>query len=156
MKPRRILRIAGIDIFAEPSTLLLVLLIVLYLGPEYAEFISWGGYVLAAATGFLLLGCVLIHELSHALIAKFVYHYHVPSITFFMFGGATRIDDESIGNVKKGIKGEWQFALAGPATNFLLAFAFDAATLIAVDVHVWLGVTFAYLAITNVVLGVFN
>lgn len=155
MKSRKLFGIAGIDIYADPLVLILVFLLGISFLSQYS-FSSWTGYVLGAMVGILLLVCVLIHELSHALVAKFVYHHSVPSITFFILGGATAIDDSEESAATNGLRGELVFTLAGPIASFLIAGFFYIIAPAVPRAPEEIGTIVNHLAFMNIVLGIFN
>lgn len=148
MKSWRLFRIAGIDINVHWSFLGLVLLIAVSFGMQHPS-----EYMLGVLAAVLLVGCVFIHELSHALVAKFAYRHPVPSITFFGLGGATAIGDSKGGH---DLRGELVFTLAGPVASFLLAGMFYFISLAFGGVHARVSITAGYLAFVNVALGIFN
>jgi Zn-dependent protease len=152
----RIVRVAGIDVFAHWSVLILLGMIIVHIAPEYALLFSSWGYVFAAATALGMLFSILFHEISHLLVAKFVYKHKVQSIVFFLVGGGTHIGEEENTGEQQLLRGEWVFSLAGPAASFLFAGALQVAAPLAVQVHIGLGVMFYYLAILNVTIGAFN
>ncbi|HUF12361.1 MAG TPA: site-2 protease family protein [Longimicrobiales bacterium] len=115
--------------------------------------LSKSAYLLMGAmAAILFFTSLLIHELSHALVAR-AKGIHVAGITLFIFGGVARTSREA---TTPG--DEFQIAGAGPLTSLLLGGVFWAVTyygaLLGLDASV---VTVAgYLAILNVVLAVFN
>lgn len=103
--------IAGIPIGLHSMTTWLVA------GLCFVSLISSGG---AAALGMflmlLILGVVVLaHELGHALVAKRL-GIHVQSITLYPFGGMAHM-----AMIPERGREELVIALAGPATNLLLA-----------------------------------
>ena len=64
---------------------------------------------------------VLLHELSHSIIAK-RYGYKVRQIILFVFGGVSDIRDEP----KEEYKKEFTIAIVGPISSFALAGLFAA------------------------------
>jgi Zn-dependent protease len=92
----RIGQIAGVDVFVRSSWWLVAGLIAVTLAPAIDNVQpGLGGwkYVAGLAFAVLLYLSVLLHEASHALMAK---HYGLPvkSITLHFLGGATEIEDE--------------------------------------------------------------
>src|ERR1700674_2196280 len=75
----------------------------------------WGPGLMTSA---LFFGSLVIHEMAHSVIAK---HYKIPvvSITLFFFGGVSRIGREPSRALE-----EFNIAVAGPLSNFLLAGGF--------------------------------
>jgi Zn-dependent protease len=71
--------------------------------------------------GIILFISVLLHELSHSIVAK-RYGFKVRQIILFVFGGVSDIQDEPREDYKK----EFAIAIVGPISSFALAglFAF--------------------------------
>jgi Zn-dependent protease/CBS domain-containing protein len=72
---------------------------------------------------------VLLHELSHSIVAK-RYGYKVRQIILFVFGGVSDIRDEP----KEEYKKEFTIAIVGPISSFALAGLFAVAWLVLVQV----------------------
>jgi Zn-dependent protease len=147
-----IARIRGIDIRIHWSWVFIFWLITWAVQGVFAEFVdSWSdGERVAAALGASLLFFVsiLLHELSHALVAQ-SYGLRVPSITLFVLGGVAALADEA-----KNARQELLVALAGPAMSFALAGVYGLAWLAlrGQDISVIAG----YLSLINFALGLFN
>jgi Zn-dependent protease len=97
-------RVAGIDLFLHPSFLLLPLFVLLQGGGAFSL------VVLAA-----VFGCVVLHELGHALMAR-RYGIGTADITLYPIGGVARLD-----RMPRGGGPELAIALAGPAVNLAIA-----------------------------------
>lgn len=145
-------RVRGIEIRIHWSWLIILWLITWAVQGVFAEFVeSWSGAqrtvaALVAATFFFV--SILLHELSHALVAQ-SYGLRVPSITLFVFGGLAVIGEES-----RNAREELVIAVAGPLMSFVLSGVFGVAWLLlrGQDIAVVAG----YLSLINLALGVFN
>jgi Zn-dependent protease len=71
-----------------------------------------------AAAALLLFASVLIHELSHSLVAKAL-QMRVQDITLFIFGGVSNIASEV-----RSARDEFVISAVGPLTSFALAVLF--------------------------------
>jgi Zn-dependent protease len=99
-------RIAGIDVYVHPSFLLVLLFPgVLTGGPLM---------LLLVLAGF---GCVLLHELGHALMAR-RFGIGTEDITLYPIGGVARLR-----RMPRAPGAELLIALAGPAVNFAIVAA---------------------------------
>ncbi len=149
----RIGRIAGIDILIHPSWLLVFALLTWSLseGLFLEENPDWdpaAGWAAGVATSLLFFSSILLHELSHSLVAR-RYGLDVRSITLFIFGGVSALKDEP-----KTPADELRIALVGPLTSFLLAALFAIAGVALWDTAV--DSAAFYLALINALLGIFN
>jgi Zn-dependent protease/CBS domain-containing protein len=151
----RVLSIAGIPLRVHPSWLLIYALLTWTLAvgyfpravPELPTSTYWAN---ALAAALLLFVSVLLHELSHSLVAH-GRGIAVREITLHVFGGVSHLGDEP-----RSPRDEFLIAVVGPLTSFGLA-----ATLLGLSA--WEGIPAGptraivmYLAITNAAIGVFN
>lgn len=151
----RLGRLLGVEIRIDSSWLLIFLLVTWTLAagyfprsyPDRPALLYWA---VGLATSLLFFASVLLHELSHSLVAR-SQGEKVERITLFLFGGAAQIADEPHNALS-----EFAMAVAGPLASFVLAVG---------AAVVWLALrgfvplfagAFYYLAIINVGLGVFN
>lgn len=153
----RIGRLFGIDIRLDASWLIIFVLILISLAGHFGiqhedvpEPRRWG---LAAAATLLFFFCILIHELSHSLVAR-VRGMDVHGITLFIFGGVSHLKGEP-----KRPRDEFLMAIVGPLASALLAgiFWFVAVLLpkgsLEREASEWLGTINLVLAAFNLVPG---
>ena len=116
-------RIFGINIHVDASWILIFLLVTWSLAsgllpawhPEWSAGLRW---VVALAASLLFFVSILLHELSHSLVAK-AYGLPVRRITLFLFGGVSNIEPEP-----PTPKIEFLMAVVGPITSILLGMIF--------------------------------
>ncbi|MCL5102843.1 MAG: site-2 protease family protein [Armatimonadetes bacterium] len=150
-------KILGFEISMDWSWLLIFFLVVYtlangYFPTFYPSFTMATNWLMGVLAAVLLFVSVLIHELSHSVIAR-SYGTEIRGITLFLFGGMSQAADEP-----KSAREEFWMALAGPLTSFLLAVIFYLIGGLGVDMG-WPGPLVAvlgYLAMINVLLGAFN
>ncbi len=155
IKGLRIGRVFGIEISIDPSWLVIAFLFSWSFYLQFAlrfEDLDQGVLiVMAGATALVFFGSVLLHELSHSVMARRL-GVEVEGITLFLFGGVSKMKMEA-----SKPRDEFLIAVVGPLTSLLLAAAF------------WLVVTLGsgvlsplvlfplgYLGWLNLLLGVFN
>jgi len=115
--------IAGIDIAADPSLLIIFFLITFSLAegvfpawhPGWTGEVCWLTAVGAAVLYFI---SVLTHELSHALVGR-VCGVEIRQITLFMFGGVAQMEGEP-----PSWRAELGMAIVGPLTSLVLGILF--------------------------------
>ena len=111
-------RIFGIEIGLHYSWVIIAVLITFSLVGYFEEHSAhWGQAVIWAAaivTGLLFFAAIVVHELSHALVAR-ARNLPVRSITLFALGGVAMIEKEAA-----DAKTEFWMGIAGPITSFLI------------------------------------
>ncbi len=113
--------------------------------PAWSPVQSW---LAAFAVSLLFFASILLHELAHSLVAQRK-GMVVPSITLFVFGGVSGMAEEM-----HNARDEFQIAIAGPATSWLLAGVFGVAAYVLGGNGFGAGI--GYLALSNFVMGLFN
>ncbi|HEY3378090.1 MAG TPA: site-2 protease family protein [Armatimonadota bacterium] len=155
-KGLRIGRIFGVTISLDYSWFIIFALFVFLLGSAYLPVVVpklpvlWY-WVVAVFTSLLFFASVLIHEMSHSLVAR---RRGIPvnNITLFIFGGVSQMEDEP------GTPGsEFSMAIAGPLASIGIAIVFfGLAVLTVLFRSPLLYASFTYLWFINLVLAVFN
>jgi len=105
-------------------------------------------WIMGVLSALLLFVSVLLHELSHSLVAK-AKKIEVETITLFFFGGVAGINDEDL---KPGA--EFLMSIAGPLFSLVLAALFYLIHLQSSNIF-WNAISL-YLYQLNLVLGLFN
>lgn len=151
----RIGKIAGIDIFIHVSWIIIFVLLtwslatgwfaVLY--PGWSTITYW---VVSLIAALLLFVAVLVHELAHSLVAR-TRGLPVKNITLFIFGGVSNIEQEP---QTPGV--EFQMAFVGPLTSLVIGGIAYLLQLALGENTSPLAAILRYLAVTNVLLGIFN
>jgi Zn-dependent protease len=111
-------RIFGVEIGLHYSWFIIALLITFSLAnqfqlnnPSWSDSLRWG---LALVTAVLFFISIVLHELSHALVAK-ARGLPVRSITLFALGGVAQIEKEAA-----DAKTEFWMGIVGPITSFVI------------------------------------
>src|SRR5262249_25547460 len=114
----KLFRIFGIQIGLHYSWLLIALLVVLSLAGQFqATNPQWGANIIWAVsilTALLFFAAIVLHELSHAAIAK-ARGLPVKSITLFALGGVAQIEKEA-----SDANTEFWMGIAGPIASALI------------------------------------
>ncbi len=152
-----LMKILGFSVRIDLSWLVLVLLIVWTLAagafpqsyPGLGRAAYWTMAVVAAAGLFV---SILIHEFSHALVAR-RHGLPIGGITLFIFGGVAEMEKEP-----PNARSELLMAIAGPIASLLLAGLFFLIAMGAKSASLPVTVTGVamYLAVINFVLALFN
>ncbi len=150
----RIGSIGGISIEVHPTWFVIagVVTCLLAVGffPDRYEGAIASYWLLGAAGAVLVFVAVLLHELAHAVVAR-LRGLPVPRITLFIFGGVSHPSSSP-----RSAGEEFVIAAAGPAVSFALALALFGLSFPAGGSHTPPGAMFEYLAIVNLILGIFN
>ena len=115
--------------------------------PGWAVSTYW---IVGAISAILLFVAVLIHEISHSLVAKRE-GLPVSSITLFIFGGVSNIAREP-----RSPGDEFWMALVGPLSSLAIAIASGAALIAVSGFNEQLTAILLYLAVINLLLAFFN
>jgi Zn-dependent protease/predicted transcriptional regulator len=150
----KLFKVFGIDIKLHFSWWLVFILIAWMLSasffpqffPGQTQVMYW---TMGITASLLLFVSVLLHELSHSLVAK-AKHIGVESITLFFFGGVAGITREDMKP-----SSEFQMAIAGPIFSFLLAGIFFLIYKFNGNILFVEAITF-YLYQLNLILAIFN
>ncbi|MGH7439616.1 MAG: site-2 protease family protein [Polyangiaceae bacterium] len=122
MRGFRIGRVFGIDVRIDWSWVFVVLLLTWNLEVVFSRWHpDWSapGQLGVALAGVLIFwGCILLHELAHAFVAK-RNGVAVHGITLFLFGGVSNIEHDP-----RSAGVELAMALAGPLVSIVLGVAF--------------------------------
>lgn len=151
----RIGKLAGIDIDIHVSWIIILALLTVSLAtgwfPQlYAGWATATYWLIAFVSSLLLFVSVLLHELAHSLAAR-RRGLSVKSITLFIFGGISNIEREP---KSPGI--EFQMAFVGPLTSLVIGvLCFLLQLPLRGSSSPLEGILF-YLAVTNILLGIFN
>ncbi len=149
-------RVAGIEVRLDYTwffifTLILVSLAAGYFPRAHPDLPATSYWAAAAFASLLFFGSIVVHELSHALMARAA-GLPVPSITLFLFGGVSELGKEPARPAT-----EFRIAVVGPIASFVLAGLFWLlhAALAPVASPLTAGIA-RYLAWINAALAVFN
>ena len=111
-------RIFGVAVGLHYSWIIIALLVTLSLHSQFAEVHpDWGPgvtWATAVITGLLFFVSILLHELSHAAVAK-LRGIPVRAITLFALGGVAQIEKDAA-----DAKSEFWMGIVGPITSFVI------------------------------------
>ncbi len=147
-------RILGIPIRIDFSWLIIFALISWSLASGYfpqvlPELSAAAYWAQGLAAALLLFVSVLLHELSHAVVAR-AHGVGVGGITLHVFGGVSQMESEP-----PSARAEFQIAVVGPLTSFVIA-GVCWALLRLLAGPPWAEAVIGYLAAVNLIVGVFN
>jgi Zn-dependent protease len=150
-------RIFGLDIRIDVSWLLIFALVTIsmvgHFAQAYPERRTGVVWIAAVATTLTFFLCLLLHEISHSVVAK-AKGIEVSGITLFMFGGVSQIRQEP-----RRPSDEFIIAVVGPVTSAVIGMFFLALRngispdSLAWEASGWLGRINLGLAIFNLVPG---
>ena len=107
-------------------------------------------WILGSAAAIGLFVCVLFHEFGHSLVAM-RYGYEIESITLWLFGGVARFTE-----MPEDWRQELAIAIAGPIVSVGLGVVAYLGFLLLPTTLDPIKFVVGYLALTNIVLAVFN
>ena len=151
MSSYKIGKLFGIELRLHASWFLVIFLLAWSLASAYFPKYGFGpttNWILGIAASVLLFLSVLIHEMSHSIVAK-KNGIDVYSITLFFFGGIASISEENITPKK-----EFRVSIAGPAASLALAAIFFLVTRF--EIIPQITAIFDYLWKLNLLLAAFN
>lgn len=152
----RIGRVFGIPLEVNPTWLIIFILVSVSLGLSYyPALFDWSRPVSLAVgtvTALLFFASIVIHEMSHSLVAR-AGGMRISKVTLFLFGGVAQMEEEPDGPGR-----EFAMAVAGPGASLLLsAISFGSyLALVALDVSDVVWAPLQYLAAINLSVAVFN
>jgi Zn-dependent protease/CBS domain-containing protein len=145
-------RILGVPIYVTPAWFLVAALITLFFADTVERAVPGMGavrYVVSASFALLLYGSVLLHELSHTVVALRL-GLPVRRVTLHLLGGVSEIEREPETPGR-----EFLVAIAGPVVSLALGGA--GALLVLAVAPGTVGYLLAWsLAVTNLLVGGFN
>jgi len=150
----KLFKVFGIEIRLDYSWFIIFALFAYYFGfiyfPSVLPGLNKGLLILITiVTVILFFTSVLIHEMSHSLVAR-RRGTSVKRITLFIFGGMAQIEKEP-----ETPYSEFIMAIAGPTASFVMGIIFGVVWIFTVNIAP-VREPVKYLAIINIMLGVFN
>jgi Zn-dependent protease len=148
-------RLFGINISVHFSWILVFLLVAWslatgYLPDRYPAWTRVSYWTVGIVSSLLLFASVLVHELSHSVVAQ-TRGRRVRGITLFFLGGVSQIEEESANAGE-----EFWVAFSGPLTSFILAVIFWGVSLALSGADSRVKAVFEYLTVVNLIVGIFN
>lgn len=151
----RLARIFGFDINVHWSWFFIFFLITATVSTSildhfYPDWPASRRWVIATFISGIFFLSILVHEMSHALVAR-RYGIPVSSITLFLFGGVS-----NLGKDPDSARQEFWIAAVGPITSLGIAAALGAGYFILDPIDEGAAGISAHLAFLNLTLGIFN
>lgn len=150
-------KVLGFEISIDWSWLLIFILVVFtlargYYPYHYRSFSAVTNWWLGVISALLLFASVIIHELTHSIVAR-RYGTEIKGITLFIFGGVSQTADEP-----KTAGEEFWMAIVGPIASIVLSGIFYVLHNAGISLE-WPGPVIAllfYLSWINLLLALFN
>ncbi len=126
----RVIRLLGIPISVDPSWLITLALLTLSLATGFPAMLQqyFPGtsrglspvqyWLLGLATSLVFFGCILLHEMGHAVVAR-ARGMKIRGITLFLFGGVAELGGEP-----PSAATEFWMAIAGPVVSLVISLFF--------------------------------
>ncbi|MFX1374255.1 MAG: site-2 protease family protein [Promethearchaeota archaeon] len=150
----KILKIKGILIKLHISTLFIVALVGFYATNFYISIVPNAStielLIFGISNGIIILISILIHELSHSILAQ-RYGLIVDEIELYLFGGVSKIEEEP-----KSPKSELLIAIVGPLSSLLVGTIFLMLFYLPISFPAIISASLLYSGISNIGLGIFN
>lgn len=115
--------------------------------PDWTDGRRW---VAASAISVIFFFSILLHEMSHSLLAR-RYGIPVAGITLFIFGGVSSLSKEP-----DNARQEFMIAIVGPFISLALALLFGLGYLVLTPIEEGAGGVAGNLAVINLLIGIFN
>ncbi len=148
-------RLAGFTVTVDPLMPLIVVLVAWLLSDRYYPHFVYlrgetGYWIMGGLTSLLLTASILVHEMGHALTARY---YHLPTerIHLFLLGGMAELKHRPI-----HASHELMVALAGPVTSILFACLWYLLALVMQPVNHISSIVAWNVGLVNLMLGGFN
>ena len=147
-------RILGIPICISYTWFIVLVIILLLLSQEFSSLHpAWSPYetwVVTGVTSILFFASILVHELSHSIVAQNM-GIPVKRITLFVFGGISEISSET-----RHPSIEFLIAIVGPISSILLGILFIILFFYLRNISEHSTAIAQSLAVINISLAVFN
>jgi Zn-dependent protease/CBS domain-containing protein len=116
----------------------------------YSDWTDGRRWTVAAAISLIFFFSILLHEISHSIVAR---RYGIPisGITLFVFGGVSTMTREP-----ENSKQEFWIAIVGPFTSFGMAILFTIGYFVLSPIEDGAAAVSGNLAAINLAIGVFN
>ncbi|MGD8326167.1 MAG: site-2 protease family protein [Sphingomonadales bacterium] len=150
----KILTLFGFDVHVDASWIFLALLVSWSFAKgvfpaELPGLTSANYWLMGIGAAIGLFASIILHELSHSLVAR-RYGIQMRGITLFIFGGVAEMENEP-----PSARSEFNMAIAGPIASLIIGGICKAAAAMTAALP-QISVVFGHLAIINIALAIFN
>jgi Zn-dependent protease/CBS domain-containing protein len=116
----------------------------------YSDWTDGRRWIVASAISLIFFLSILLHEISHSVVAR---RYGIPisGITLFVFGGVSTMTREP-----ENSKQEFWIAIVGPFTSFAMAILFTIGYFVLSPIEDGAAAVSGNLAAINLAIGIFN